>query len=175
MAGLSSALLVMFIGWGTEVLFHVEPAEAVAYVIEVPETTSAQKPSEPIEQGPSLAELLAAASVEKGERLFKKCSQCHNVVEGGKNGTGPNLWNTVGEDIADASGFPYSSVMGALEGDWTYEKLDGFLKKPSSWLRGTKMSFAGLKKPADRAAIIKYLWVNGDQSDSLPQVVAAAE
>ena len=168
MGGLASALLVMMIMWGTEELFHVEMAEAVAYPIEVPEAASAST-QDVVEQGPSLAELLADATVEKGQRLFQKCSQCHSIEEGGANGTGPNLWNTVGEDVADNAAFPYSSVMAGLEGNWTFEQLDAFLTKPTSWLRGTKMSFAGLKKPADRAAIIKYLWVNGDQSDSLPQ------
>lgn len=174
MGGLASALLVMFIMWGTEVLFHVEEAEAVAYVINVPEAATSAKTAEVVDEGPSLAELLAAATVDKGEKVFKKCTQCHSIVEGGKNGTGPNLWNTVGEDIADASGFPYSGAMGGLEGNWTYEKLDAFLQKPSGWLRGTKMSFAGLKKAKDRAAVIKYLWVNGDQSDSLPEVMTAS-
>ncbi|MEO0413142.1 MAG: cytochrome c family protein [Pseudomonadota bacterium] len=172
MAGLASALLVMFIMWGTEVLFHIEKSEAVAYVIDVPDAPSAAKDVEVV-KGPSLAELLASATVAKGEKVFKKCTQCHSIAEGGKNGTGPNLWNTVGEDVADAGGFPYSGAMAGVDGNWTFEKLDAFLKKPSGWLRGTKMSFAGLKKDKDRAAVIKYLWVNGDQSDALPQAAAS--
>lgn len=174
MSALSSALLVMMIMWGTEEMFHVHDAEAVGYPIEVPEKEIMG--IAPIVQGPSLAELLADASLEKGERIFKKCTQCHSITQGGKNGTGPNLWNTVDEDVADNGAFPYSGVMGDLEGNWTPEQLDAFLQAPTKWLRGTKMSFAGLKKETDRAAVIKYLWSNGDQSDALPTVdMAAAE
>lgn len=171
MGGLASALLVMLIIWGTESLFHVDEAEAVGYPIEVPDVVAGA--AEVVEEGPSLAELLATASVEKGERVFKKCTQCHTLVQGGANGTGPNLWNTVDEDVADNGAFPYSGVMSDLDGNWTPEQLYAYLEAPTRWLRGTKMSFAGLKKETDRAAVIKYLWQNGDQSDALPVAPAA--
>ncbi|MEM6681405.1 MAG: cytochrome c family protein [Pseudomonadota bacterium] len=176
MGALSSALLVMLINWGTEVLFHVEELEAaVGYPIKVPDGPVARS-DEPVDEGPSLAELLANATVEGGKKVFKKCSQCHSVEQGGSNGTGPNLWNTVHQDVADNAAFAYSGVMGGLEGNWTPEQLNLFLTAPTKWLRGTKMSFAGLKKPKDRAAIIKYLWSQGDQSQALPSVdMASAE
>lgn len=167
MGGLASALLVMLTMWGTEEMFHVHEAGAVGYVIEVPEMDAKIDP-EPEPKGPSLAELLADATVDKGQRIFKKCTQCHSIAQGGANGTGPNLWNTVDEDVADNGAFSYSGDMAAVEGNWTPEQLDAFLKAPKKWLRGTKMAFAGLKKDGDRAAVIKYLWANGDQSDPLP-------
>lgn len=101
------------------------------------------------------AELLAA-----GEKVFKKCKACHQVGEGAKNKVGPILNGIVNAPLGAVDDFKYSQALKdkAEEGHvWDDAALDAFLTKPKDWLKGTKMSFAGLKKEEDRVAIIEYL------------------
>ncbi|MBP0484088.1 c-type cytochrome [Sagittula salina] len=95
--------------------------------------------------------------VAAGEKIFKKCKACHQVGEGAKNKSGPQLNGVVGRDIAAVDGFKYSNAMQDLPGDWTHEALAAFLAKPKDYVKGTKMSFAGLKKDDDIEAVIAYL------------------
>lgn len=106
----------------------------------------------------NIADLLANADLKRGKRVFNKCKACHTVTEGGKNGIGPNLWNIVNRAPGAVAGFKYSSALAGLSAKpWTYENLDAFLKKPRDYAKGTKMTFAGLKKDSDRAHLIAYL------------------
>ena len=104
-----------------------------------------------------LVAMIAAGDVAKGEKVSKKCKACHVFEEGGKNKLGPALWGIVGRDIGAAEGFKYSNALGGMDGAWTYENLDQFLAAPKTWLPGTKMVFAGVKKEQDRADLIAYL------------------
>ena len=118
-------------------------------------------------------EFIAAMDAEKGAKVFKKCTSCHNVEEGGSNGTGPNIWDIVGKTAGQKAGFSgYSGAMTTSGITWNYEELNDFLKKPKDYLSGTKMNFVGLKKEADRAAVIEYLRVASASPMALP--VAAA-
>ena len=108
------------------------------------------------EEGPSIEELLAAADIDKGKKVYSKCKACHKL-EDGANGTGPHLFNVVDRAIADVDGFNYSPTVAGLGGVWDNAALDGFLKAPKKYAPGTKMSFAGLKKATDRANLISYL------------------
>lgn len=101
--------------------------------------------------------LLASADVAKGEKVFKKCTACHTPNEGGSHKTGPNLWDIVDRDKAAPADFKFSATLNDMEGVWDYEALNAFLYKPKAYVKGTKMGFAGLKKPADRANVIMYL------------------
>lgn len=105
---------------------------------------------------PAIDEELAAA----GEKVYRKCKACHQIGEGAKNKVGPVLTGVVGGPIGAIEDFKYSKTLQALAGDgavWDDAALHGFLEKPRKWAKGTKMSFAGLKKEADRAAVIEYL------------------
>lgn len=104
-----------------------------------------------------LVAMIADGDVAKGEKVSKKCKACHVFEEGGKNKLGPALWGIVGRDIASHDGFNYSGALSALEGDWTYDKLDEFLAAPKKYVPGSKMVFAGLKKEEDRANLLAYL------------------
>ncbi len=151
-AGLCGAFLVFLLGkWAAEELYHVESHGEASYVIEVEEAGGGEEAVEV-----DFAELMAAADVEKGAKVFKKCTACHKL-EDGANGTGPTLYNVVGRPVASVAGFGYSAALTGLGGDWTAEALDGFLAKPSGFASGTSMSFAGLKKQSDRVNLIAYL------------------
>ncbi len=100
---------------------------------------------------------MAAGDAKKGEKVFKKCKACHTVDAGGKNKVGPNLHGIVGRKSALVEGFKYSKAMKAADVTWDAATLDGFLKKPKKFMKGTKMSFAGLKKEKQRVDVIAYL------------------
>ena len=152
------ALVVIGLSNLTEILYEVEKPEVAHYIIEGVDDEPATidtAVSEEVEEIP-IQILLASASVDKGAKVFKKCSNCHVPNEGGANKIGPALWNIVNKDIGGAD-FAYSNAMSSYVGKWSYDELNGFLKNPKKYIEGTKMSFAGLKKETDRANVILYL------------------
>jgi len=104
----------------------------------------------------------SAGDAAKGAKVFKKCKACH-VADSAKNKVGPSLQGVVGRAAGSVGGFKYSSAMsgfGASGAVWDAATLDTFLTKPKALVKGTKMSFPGLKKPSDRADVIAYLQSN---------------
>jgi len=102
---------------------------------------------------------LAAGDAAKGKKVFSKCRACHKVVEG-KHGVGPSLYGVVDREVASADGFKkYSKAMKAYADGkvWSEELLDAYLENPKGVIKGTRMAFNGLKKPAQRADVIAYL------------------
>lgn len=116
-----------------------------------------------------IAGLLASADLDLGKKVFKKCGTCHTVDKGGPDKIGPALYGIVGNDIASHGGFAYSGVLQDLPGNWTYAELNAFLYKPKEYAKGTKMTFAGLRKATDRAALIAYLRAQDDAPEALPE------
>lgn len=105
-----------------------------------------------------LATLLAEADPAKGQALFAKCASCHTVDAGGANGIGPNLHGVLGETIGTGhAGFAFSDALKSHGGKWTFENMDAWLKNPKAFAPGTKMTFAGMGKPEERAAMLVYL------------------
>lgn len=118
---------------------------------------------------------LASSDVAKGEAIFKKCIACHTIAQGAPNGIGPNLHGVVGEGVGTgAGGFAFSDALKKVGGTWDWGKLDHWLKSPSAMAQGTKMTFAGLPNPQDRADVIAYLNTQGS-NEPLPEAPAAAE
>ena len=116
-----------------------------------------------------VAGMLAEADIARGESITKKCTACHTFDEGGAAKQGPNLYNIVGADIAAREGFGYSDAMAEHPGEWSYANLNAFLFKPKRFLKGTKMTFVGLKKARDRADIIAYLRTLSASPQPLPE------
>ncbi len=139
-------------------------------MVELPETDASAASGEAAPAGPSLAVLLAAGDVTKGERTFKKCQTCHTVEAGGDNKTGPNLYNIVGGEMASKDGFNYSDALTNYGSPWTYELLDAYLERPSRAIPGNKMSFAGLRRDTERADVIAYLRTFTENPPALPAV-----
>lgn len=159
LGALCGSLLLFLLGaWGAELIYHGSGGHGdgehqQAYVIEVEGAGSAE---EEVEEEIDFAALLAEADSSKGEKVFSKCKACHKLEDGGK-GTGPHLFGVVNRNIAAVDGFGYSSVLTDNGGVWDADSLQAFLEDPKGWAPGTKMSFGGLKKPADRANLIAYL------------------
>ena len=112
--------------------------------------------------------LLASADVEAGIKTAKKCTACHVFDKGGKNKVGPGLWNIVNADKANVDGFSYSAALAEMDGGWDYQALNTFLYKPKAYVAGTKMNFAGLKKPQDRANMVAWLRTMAGSEAPLP-------
>jgi len=101
----------------------------------------------------------AEGDAEAGKKVFKKCAACH-VVDSDKKKVGPSLQGVIGRTAGTKEGFKYSKVMIAAGEDglvWDDEALKGYLANPKKYMKGNKMSFAGLKKEADLANVIAYL------------------
>ncbi|UYV37114.1 c-type cytochrome [Rhodobacteraceae bacterium D3-12] len=152
------ALLVFMLGkWAADGLYSMGGGHgddhAAAYVIEVEGGDSNDGPKE---EGPTFEELLAAADVKKGSKVFSKCKACHKLEEGA-HATGPSLHAVVGRAIGSTDFGGYSGSLGQAGEAWTPEVLDAFLASPKAAAPGTSMSFAGLKKAKDRANVIAYL------------------
>ncbi|MFS0849621.1 cytochrome c family protein [Novosphingobium panipatense] len=128
-----------------------------------------------------IANLLAAADVAKGEATFAKCTSCHTINAGGANGIGPNLHGVLGEPVGQgAGGYPFSDALKSKGGTWTFEMMNDWLKSPKAFAPGTKMTFAGLSKPEDRANVIAFLNSQGSNlplpaPEAAPAADAAAE
>lgn len=141
---------------GAETAAETPAGEETAAETPAGEETAAEAPAE--EGGAAgIATMLASADADDGQKVARKCAACHTFDEGGANRVGPNLWGVVNKDVGSHEGYSYSSAMADLGGEWTYEKLDAFLADPKGYVSGTKMSFAGIKDPEDRADLIAYL------------------
>ncbi len=124
------------------------------------ETTAVVEEAAPAAQSSALFALLNSASADDGARVSRKCAACHSFDEGGSNKVGPALYGIVGSPVGANETFRYSDTLKALGAEgkaWDFEMLDGFLTKPRDYAPGTKMSFGGLSKPEDRAALIVYM------------------
>jgi cytochrome c len=118
---------------------------------------------------------LAKADPAKGQQVFNKCAACHNADKGGANQLGPNLWGVVGEPIGKgANGFAFSPALSSIGGNWDFTSLNHWLSSPKAMAPGTKMTFAGLSNPEDRANVIAFLNAHSDAPKPLPAAPAAA-
>lgn len=169
----AAVLTAGIIGVGSGVLsgifYHPSQLEQPVYQVAVPEEPAGggeEAPAEPAPIGP----LLAAASVESGEKAAKKCASCHNFDPSGENKVGPGLYGVVNRPIASHEGFNYSEALSGKSGEtWDYDHLNHFLLNPKAYAPGTKMAFAGISKDSERADVIAYLRSLAEQPAPLPE------
>ncbi len=158
---LAAGLVIFGLRELTTIAFDKEPPEKAGYAVAIQEAT---------EEGPAAevapdwgTVLLDPANAVAGQAVSAKCASCHSFTQGGANGTGPNLYGTLGKTPALHAGFAYSAAFtGFAAGKtWTFDEMDAFLKAPQKHVPGTKMTFIGLKKQEERVAMIAYLQTLG--------------
>jgi len=148
-------------------VFNSHRPETMGYPIEGVEVegegAEAEKP---------IAFYLQTADAAKGEAVFKKCAACHNADPGGANALGPALFGTMGKPLAGHAGFAYTDALKGVGGTWDWDKMSAWLANPKKFAPGTKMTFAGLSNPEDRANVMLFLNSRGG-SLSVPPPPAA--
>ena len=163
------ALVVIGLGKLADEVFHVNKPKKAGYKVEIANQSISNSPeATKVVEKIDIVALMSQGDIETGQKIFKKCAACHSIKKGGANKIGPALYNVVGRTVGGVTEYKYSKALASYGKEWTFEELNGFLKKPSSYLKGTKMSYAGLRKEKDRASIIKYLNQNGDNPSPLP-------
>ncbi len=169
MMGLGAMIVALGATLVSTEIFSSERPENMGYVVEgVEEEAGGGEAAAPV----AIATLLPTADAAKGAEVFKKCASCHTVTQGGAAGVGPNLYGIVGAKHGNQAGFAYSDALIGKPGPWSFEAMNDWLTSPKAYAPGTKMSFAGLSKPEDRANLLVYL--NGLGSNlPLPAAPAA--
>ena len=169
---LAAAIVALGVSIVTGEAYHQERPEKMGYIVKGVEAAPGEAAA--VEQPAEF--YLAKADAAKGADVFKKCQACHNADKGGPNALGPNLWGIVGEPIGQgANGFAFSDALKGKGGSWDFGKLNEWLTSPKAFAPGTKMTFAGLSDPQDRANVIGYLDKQTDHPLSLPAAPAAAK
>ena len=159
-------ILIVGINKITDVIFFVEKPENSAYQVATVTTAASTAAAETSSGTGDIMAIFASTSAAEGAKVFKQCLACHSIAEGGKNKIGPALWGVLGRQAGSLPDYKYSKAMAAYGKKWSFEEMNGFLLKPKDWIKGTKMSYAGLKKEKDRAAVILYM--NENTNNSLP-------
>ena len=149
--------------------FKSERPEEMGYPIEgvVQEGEGGAEAEKPI------AFYLATADAAAGEQVFKKCTACHNADQGGANALGPGLYGVMGNPVAAHPGFAFTDALKGKGGTWDWDTMSAWLASPKKFAPGTKMTFAGLSDPQDRANVMAFL--NSRDSSPLPVPAAPAE
>ena len=162
---LVTILVVFGIGKISNIIFDKNDENIVAYKVEAPEDLAVKASSE---ASIDISALLAIGDIAHGEKQFKKCKACHSIKQDGGNKIGPKLWNVMFRKVGSIVDYKYSKALSSYGKEWSWEEMNGFLIKPSAWIKGNKMGFAGLKSEKDRASVILYLNQNSDSPKPLP-------
>ena len=160
-----AAILLTFV-----IVFGINKLSDIIYKVETPKTAfkvesktvSQTSEKKSVEETIEISALLAMGNVEHGKKIFSACKSCHSIKKGGGNKIGPALWGVLGRPMASISDYKYSKALSEFDGEWNFETMNVFLIKPKNYIKGTKMSYAGLKNEKERAAVILYMNENTD-------------
>lgn len=172
---LGTLVFVMGIGFLAETIYAPIENRGATYQLPEPEAGNGQSEASAEPAVEPIAVRMQNASAEAGKSLINRCQACHDYTSSNENRTGPGIWDIVDHPIADHPDFAYSDVLAELGADgetWDYANLDAFLESPRGFAPGTKMTFAGLSDPEDRANLIAFLREQSDDPAPLPEVPA---
>ena len=154
---LLAALIAMLVGTLVNILYKPSLSTLKrGYEIEVYDEDEGI-PGAAAEEEVDIASVMLTANAEAGKGLVKKCIACHSLGQGEPHKIGPNLWNIFNSSKGAKDGYKYSAALLAKGGNWDEESLFNFMRKPKTYIKGTKMSFVGFKQLADVANIVAYL------------------
>jgi cytochrome c len=153
----------------TDEMFETEPPETPGYAIAGVVEDGGDGPAAEL----PIAHFLQTADAARGAAVFRKCTACHNADQGGANGLGPNLFGALGNTIAHRADFNYSEPLRGHGGRWDWDTMSQWLHSPRAFAPGTRMTFAGLSDPQERADVMLFLNQHGG-SLTIPPPPAAA-
>jgi cytochrome c len=169
LTALGSILFAMLLVAFSNLVFAPQRPAVPGYALPTSAAPSAAPAAAAAPPEEPLPALLAKADAKKGAQDAKVCTTCHTFEKGGAVKIGPPLWDVVGRPIASFPGFAYSDSVKALGADWTYEKLNDWIKDPKAIASGTKMAFPGEKEGQRRADILAYLQTVSDSPVPFPK------
>ena len=155
--GAAAGLLAACGGAGDEAPSTESPAVPASGPSGDPAATSATETEEASAPFADLPEPYASADYDRGRRIFLQCQSCHTLEEGGPSVLGPNLYGLFDREVGTKPGFDYSPALQEADFTWTPEQLEQWLANPRAFLPGNRMSFAGVRRPDDRTAVIAYV------------------
>jgi cytochrome c len=163
---LGAAIVALGATLVTGEMFHNERPDKMGYPIAGVKQEAEGAAAQPV------GVYLAQADAGAGEAASRRCAACHTFNQGGANGLGPNLWGRMGQPIASIAGYNYSEPLRSHGGNWTWENMDAWLASPRTFAAGTKMTFAGISDPQERANLM--FWMN-QQGSNIPLPAAPQE
>jgi cytochrome c len=153
---LVAIIIAMLCSFISGIIYKTDNNLERGFIVSVSEDQGQNRQEDIQKEKIDIASLMQNANESLGAKIIKKCISCHTLDKGGSNKIGPNLWN-IHESTKATKNYNYSKAMASKEGTWSDENLFNFLRNPKEYIPGTKMMFAGLKKPEEAAAVIAFL------------------
>ena len=140
---LITVLIIFGIGKISNFIFDKDESSVVAYKVDPLDSDIVKDDGV---ASLDLKAMFALADLAHGEKVFKKCAACHSIKESGGNKIGPKLWNVMFRSVGAVEDYKYSKALSSYNKEWNWEEMNGFLIKPSTWIKGNKMGFCWLKR-----------------------------
>lgn len=131
---------------------------------------------------PAMAQVTVSAAdlgnAENGQQLWEyDCAACHEIGPDARDGIGPHLNGIFGRRAGAHDGFAYSESLQRMGRDgliWDFARLDAFIADPYALASDTRMGYAGMEDPQERADLLAYLRLFSDSPANIPEAQPTA-